>query len=280
MSVTPPFAYYGGKTRLADRIVDLLPPHDHYVEPFAGSLAVLLAKPRAKMETVNDLDGDLMTFWRVLRDQPDELARAMALTPHSRAEYMSADLDVELTDLERARRVWVILAQGRAGTLRNTGWRYYNDPAGSSIGMPGYLAGYVNRVCPAAERLAGVSLESRDALEVIAAYGKSPRSLLYVDPPYLGSTRAANYRHEMTSAGKHEALWEALDACKAAVVLSGYLSPLYDELYGSWHRAELKAWTGNGIGYGATKTKGDRIEVLWSNRPFPESDLAMFEVTA
>src|SRR4051794_6683840 len=92
----PPFAYYGGKTTLADRIASLLPAHTHYVEPFAGSLAVLLAKSRSKMETVNDLDQDLMTFWRVLRDQPDELARRMTLTPHARAEQSAAyDLDVE-----------------------------------------------------------------------------------------------------------------------------------------------------------------------------------------
>jgi DNA adenine methylase len=172
VTATAPFAYFGGKTRLADRIVQLLPEHDHYVEPFAGSLAVLLAKPRAKMETVNDLDGDLMTFWRVLRDQPEELRRVMALTPHSRAEHAAAsDLSGDLTDLERARRVWVLLAQGRAGTLRNTGWRYYANPAGSSIGMPGYLAGYVNRVGPAAERLAGVSLEARPC----GPTGRSPK---------------------------------------------------------------------------------------------------------
>src|SRR5690625_2808765 len=85
----PPFPYFGGKTRLAGSIVYLLPQHDHYVEPFGGSLAVLLTKPRSRMETVNDLDGDLQTFWRVLRDQPSELARVCAMTPHSRAEIVN-----------------------------------------------------------------------------------------------------------------------------------------------------------------------------------------------
>ena len=78
MTLAAPFPYFGGKTSHAARIASLLPDHGHYVEPFAGSLAVLLAKPRSRMETVNDLDGDLMTFWRVLRDQPEELARACA----------------------------------------------------------------------------------------------------------------------------------------------------------------------------------------------------------
>lgn len=281
MTATAPFAYFGGKTRLADRIVQLLPAHSHYVEPFAGSLAVLLAKPRADMETVNDLDQDLMTFWRVLRDRPEDLALHMALTPHSRAEYQAGyDLTDVDDELERARRVWVVLSQGRGGSMRRTGWRSYRDPKASTYSFPEYLAAYVNRVPACAERLAGVSLECRDALEVIADYGQHPGVLLYCDPPYVGSTRAANYRHEMTKDSQHRDLAAALVECKSAVVLSGYHSPLYEDLYDGWHRAEMKAWTGNGIRNGATKTDGNRVEVLWSNRPFPQEDLLMFEVTA
>lgn len=270
----PPFAYYGGKTNLAERIVDLLPDHAHYVEPFAGSLAVLLAKPRSEMETVNDLDGDLMTFWRVLRDRPEDLTRVTALTPHSRAEHADAyDLGVA-DDLERARRVWVVLSQGRGSTLRKTGWRFYRDPAGSSLSFPGYLEAYSSRILPAAERLAGVSLEARDALEVIRDYGKHPNVLLYVDPPYLRSSRkSSNYRHEMGGAEQHEDLLDALAECEASVVLSGYDSPLYARKLDNWSRVELAAWTGNGIRNGATKVDGDRTEVLWANRPIGEADL-------
>lgn len=258
----PPFAYYGGKTILADRIAAALPPHDHYVEPFAGSLAVLLAKAPSKMETVNDLDGDLMTFWRVLRDRPDDLARVASLTPHSRAEHKSArDLDGAPDDLERARRVWTVLAQGRTGTLRNTGWRYYADPAGSSIGMPGYLAGYVDRMPPAAARLRGVSLECRDALDVIRDYGRSPDVCIYADPPYLGSTRATGYRTEMASDAAHEALARVLNETRASVILSGYDSPLYRDLYDGWYVERIATHTGQGTG------DRSRVEVLWSNRP-------------
>lgn len=165
----PPFVYFGGKIRLAEQIAAALPPHEHYVEPFGGSLAVLLAKPRSRMETVNDLDGDLVTFWRVLRDQPDELMRACALTPHSRAEHLEAyELEQASSELERARRVWVLLTQGRGGQLRPTGWRHYVDPAGSVFGMPGYLEAYVDRIAPAAGRLAGVSPAPR--------WSASPRS--------------------------------------------------------------------------------------------------------
>ena len=267
MTVAPPFAYFGGKTNLADRIVDLLPAHGHYVEPFAGSLAVLLAKPRSRMETVNDLDGHLMTFWRVLRDQPDDLARVMDLTPHSRAEHQAAyDLDGAPDDLERVRRVWVLLTQGRHGRMAPTGWSYIAKP---SVGLsrPGYLAAYTARIPACAARLHGVSLECRPALELVADYGQHDDVLLYCDPPYLGSTRAASYAHEMVSDADHEELAGALHGCQAAVVLSGYPSPLYDDLYAEWHRVELSAWTGNGIRDGRTRTDGQRTEVLWSNRP-------------
>lgn len=270
--LAPPIPYYGSKQQIAERIANLLPSHDHYVEPFGGSLSVLLAKKPSRMETVNDLDRDLMAFWRTLRDNPLELERACALTPHSRAEYEAAqDADLStLPDLERARLVWVRLTQGRAGTMRNTGWRHFQAPGGSSSGMPRYLAGYVSRIALVAERLRHVSLECRPALEIIEAYGRHKKVLLYVDPPYLGSTRARNYRHEMRSEAEHRELAEALHACKAAVVLSAYRSDLYDELYADWHRIELDAHTG--------QTSGDRsrVEVLWSNQPFPNITPSLF----
>lgn len=259
----PPFTYFGGKIRIAEQIAAALPPHEHYVEPYGGSLAVLLAKPRARMETVNDLDGDLMTFWRVLREQPGELARVCALTPHARAEHLDAyALDEAHTDLERARRVWVLLTQGRGGQLRPTGWRHFVDPAGSVFGMPGYLEAYVDRIAPGAGRLAGVSLECQPALDLIARYGKSPNVLLYVDPPYLGSTRVSDgYRHEMKTEAEHRELAAALLDARAAVVLSGYDSPLYTELYDGWHVTRIDTTTGQG------GTRQERTEVLWSNRP-------------
>lgn len=274
MTLTPPFAYYGGKTTLAPRIADLLPAHRHYVEPFAGSLAVLLAKQPSKLETVNDLDQDLVTFWRVLRERPDELAAVATLTPHARAEHISArDLTVP-DDLERARRVWVLLSQGRTGTLRTTGWRFYADPAGTSTPMPGYLQGYVERLPRAAWRLRQVSLECRPALDVIADYGQHAEVCIYADPPYLGSTRSSldpkrrrkrDYAHDLTTEQAHAALAEVLQNTAAAVILSGYASPLYDELYAGWDRLEVRVArpSGNRAGHAAAAA----TEVLWSNRP-------------
>ena len=116
-------------------------------------------------------------------------------------------------------------------------------------------------------RLARVSLECRPALEIIRAYGAEPRALLYVDPPYLGSTRALNYQCEMPSDAEHEALAEALAGAVAAVVVSGYRSPLYERLYAGWTaQPRYAAFNGNG-------TDRTRTEVLWSNRPFPQGSL-------
>lgn len=258
-------AYFGGKTRLAPQIAALLPVHAHYVEPYAGSLAVLLAKSPSAKETVNDLDNRLMTFWRVLREQPAELARVCALTPHSRAELGAAqgtDLSLVRDDLEVARLVWVRITQGRAGTIRKTGWRHYVDPSGVSIGMPGYLAGYVERMSAAAERLANVSLECRPALELIERYGRVSANCLYLDPPYLGSTRSNHsYGTEMADPGQHAQLLEAIVRCRASVVLSGYPSPLYDSALQGWSRLQIHTQTGQG------GTNQARTEVVWSNRP-------------
>lgn len=259
----PPMPYFGGKNTLAAAIVELLPAHDHYVEPFAGSLAVLLAKPVSMIETVNDLDQAIVTFWRVLRDRPDDLIRACALTPHARAEYDLIVNRIDLADdLETARRVWAKLTQARSGRLVRTAWRYYvTGHVGMS--MTDMLEGYVSRLAPAAERLRHVTLECRPALDVIDRYGADPNVLLYVDPPYLGSARGPDtaYRHELKTDAEHTELAEHLLAAKASVVLSGYHSPLYDQLFDGWESVDLAASTAHADG-----TRLDRTEVLWSNR--------------
>lgn len=274
----PPMAYFGGKTRLAERISALLPAHAHYVEPYAGSLAVLLAKPPSRIKTVNDLDGQLMTFWRVLRDKPEQLMRACALTPHARGEHFSAfDVDLSgLEDIEIARLTWVKIAQGRSGTLRKTGWRYFVDPKGSSKAMPGYLDAYVERMAIAAERLHRVSLECRPGIEVVEKYGAIPQVCLYVDPPYLGSTRTTGgYQTDMRDDASHAALIEALLRARASVVLSGYASDLYNDALSDWSRIEIPTITGQG------GTKQARTEVIWSNRPIEiEHPTFDFEATA
>lgn len=260
--------YYGSKHAIAQQIVDLMPAHRGYVEPYAGSLSVLAAKRPAPFECVNDLDGDLMTFWRVLRDQCEDLERLAALTPHGRAQYAETWPPAGAEDdLHRAWRVWVQLTQGRGGQLRRTGWRYHEITRGRGSGMPLTLRGYVGRFAAAADRLRNVSLECLPALDVITRYGRDTEAVLYVDPPYLGTTRSrTGYQHEMTGVDDHTDLADALHRCRATVLLSGYASPLYDlELYADWHRHEIQAWTGQGRAE-HTQADGQRVEVLWSNR--------------
>ena len=269
--VKPPFAYYGGKTTLAPKIAALLPKHEHYVEPFAGSLAVLLAKPPTTWETVNDLDDLLVNFWRVLRNRPDELAHAAMLTPHSRTEYARAcgEISAIEDDLERARLTWVRITQGRKNTTRPgaaSHWRYCQNPLAGHH-WPQDLSKYAKRISDAAERLKNVSIENRDAVDLIAEYGRHESVCLYVDPPYVASSRVSltQYRLEAADDNFHHKLTAALAECKASVILSGYDSPLYAELLPDWHRLEMKA----PVSLGASA----RTEVLWSNRPIGEPDL-------
>lgn len=258
-----PVPYFGGKAWLAPRLASVLPQHRHYVEVCGGSLALLLAKKRSRQETVNDLDGFLMTFWRVLRDRPDELERVCSLTPHSRAERaLAQEISSELDELEIARRVFVALTQGRSGSLTRTGWRHDLRPV--STPMPVTLQRYAGRIAHAAKRIQGVSLECRPAVEMIEAYGGVRENLLYVDPPYIvdkGIRRGGEYRVEMRSVAAHRELAEACLGCDAAVVVSGYGSALYDGMLGDWHRWEIPMLTSQGSG------DGRRTEIVWSNRP-------------
>ncbi|WP_068982467.1 DNA adenine methylase [Tsukamurella pseudospumae] len=264
-----PTPYYGGKAKLATRIAASFPAHRHYVEACAGSLAVLLAKQPSEQETVNDADRRLMVFWKVLRERPAELERACALTPHSRAERelaLTIDPD-QLDELETARRVFVALTQGRSATLARTGWRNQVAP---SHPMPLALAKYAARLGPAAARIAGVSLECRDAVEMVQAYGVEQSTLIYVDPPYEQHSptgdlmRKWNYGMEMASAA-HTELIDAVLAAESMVVVSGYGGGRWDEALARWHRYELETHTAQG---GSTAPRGSaRTEVLWSNTP-------------
>ena len=257
----PPMPYYGGKQRIAGRIVASFPDHLHYVEPFAGGLSVLLAKGQSKLETVNDLDHQLVTFWRVLRDRPEDLMRACEFTPHSRHELALCREPMDgLDEVEIARRVWSQLVQGRAGRRTRTGWRYYIDRTSTGATMATYLRGYLDRMMPAAARLASVQLECMPALQLIDRYGRAPQVLFYVDPPYLASERRSlQYVHEMHTEAEHVELAEALNATRASVVLSGYHSALYDRLYRHWDVVEIPASTQQ------SGRDARRTEVLWLN---------------
>lgn len=192
----PPFAYYGGKATLAPWIVSLLPKHRVYVEPFAGSLAVLFAKVPALHEVINDIDSDIVTFFRVLRERADDLVDACELTPYARDEFALAKPDEPVDELERARRFWVRVNQGfNKAAILNNGW---SSSVACQNGEPKTVQNRLARLRAAARRLHSVTIENRDACEVIEQYGVAD-GVIYVDPPYVTVSRVQGlaYAHEM-----------------------------------------------------------------------------------
>jgi DNA adenine methylase len=240
--------YYGGKARLAPWIVAHLPPHACYVEPFGGAASVLLRKAPAPCEVYNDLDGDVVGFFRVLRERPGELVEAIRRTPFARAEIDLACVPAPpgLDDLERARRVYVRAWQGRHGlpARGKMGWRFERAASGSRTAVAQWTD--LGRLWETAERLRRVQLECDDALRVIARFD-GPDTVQYIDAPYPASTRGARwataaYAHELTDAG-HRRLAEALRRLRGMAVVSGYPCPLYRELYAGWPVVTRRART-------------------------------------
>ncbi len=244
----PPLArYYGTKWRLAEWIISHFPPHECYVEPFGGAAAVLLQRhPPASVEVYNDLDSQVVNFFRVLREHPEALVRAIELTPWSREEY---ELAFEPTDepLEQARRFVLRAWQTRGGpsTRWRSGWRAQRTTrhAGKS-----YVLDWLDvpeRLRAIVSRLRCVQIEHAPALEVIARYD-GPETLFYVDPPYLKTTRSTwksgGYRCEMT-VEEHRELAEALHAIQGMALVSGYLTGEYQEWYADWQRVSTPART-------------------------------------
>lgn len=258
-ALKPPFPYYGGKTRVASSIVDLLPDHKHYIEPFAGALSVLFAKPPSVMETVNDINGDIVNFFRVLRNDRERLEQACFLTPHSREEHaLARDLDVA-DPVERARRTFVLLSQGRNASLRKTGWAHFQNPNGGGS-RSAYLRSMIGRFEPLAARLLNVTMENRDGIQIINEFGRFADNLLYVDPPYLAVTRSSSgYAAEFARADQHMQLLAALKECKASVLLSGYPSELYEQELAGWHRTAIRG--------SRNVNNASTPETIWSNRP-------------
>lgn len=272
--VKPPAPYYGGKTRLAPWIVSLMPAHQRYIEPFMGTCSVLLAKPPSRFEVINDLDGDVVTFFRMLRDQPEQLERICRLTPYARDEFNACrdQRTDEVADLERARRWWVRVSQGfnsKPGDARN-GW---SISARGTYG-PGRQVNAVTRFDEIAERLRGVAIENTAAADVIARFDDVD-ALIYCDPPYLGTTRTTRsrrereeanaYTHELLTEDGHREIAAVLAGARGHVLLSGYDSPLYDELYDGWWRVEASV-----VRVAAShvdQAERRAIEVVWSNRP-------------
>ena len=258
------FGWYGGKYSHLDWLLPLLPQTKHYCEPFGGSAAVLLNREPSPVETYNDIDSELVNFFRVLRDQKEALIEAIGLTPFSREEFeLAIEPPVQdISDVERARRFFIRARQVRSGLAQTaSSGRWANCLLTSRAGMGGAVSrwlGSVEGLSEIVQRLLRVQIENAPALEVIKRYD-SEETLFYCDPPYVHSSRGDSkaYAYEMTD-GEHRQLAHVLHHIKGKVALSGYRCDLMEELYGDWHSIEAGSKYCHSI-------KQPRTEVLWVN---------------
>lgn len=258
------FGWYGGKFSHLDWLLPLLPDAQHFCEPFGGSAAVLINRPPAPVETYNDLDGEVVNFFRVLREQKDALIEAIGLTPFSREEFERAisESTRELSDLERARRFYIRARQVRTGLAQTaSSGRWAHCRLTSRAGMAGAVSrwlGAVEALPEIAQRLLRVQIENAPAVEVIERYD-SEETLFYCDPPYPHAARGDSnaYGYEMTD-DQHRELANVLHHVQGKVALSGYRCDLLDELYGDWQAIEGPSKTVHSV-------KQSRTEILWVN---------------
>jgi DNA adenine methylase len=257
------FGWYGGKYSHLDWLLPLLPPATHFCDVFGGSAAVLINREPSPVETYNDIDGEVVNFFCVLRNQKEALSEAIGLTPFSREELaLACSLESGLTDLERARRFFVRARQVRTGLAQTaSAGRWAHCVLTSRAGMAGAVSrwlGSIEDLSLIAQRLLRVQIENAPAIEVIRRYD-SPETLFYCDPPYVHSSRGDSraYGFEMTD-DDHRVLAQTLHGVQGRVVLSGYHNNLYQELYSDWYCIEASAKTAHSV-------KQERTEVVWMN---------------
>ena len=238
---------------LADWIVGILPPpsdRQAYIEPFAGMLGILLARGKSQREVVNDADCRLVNWWHCVRDQPDELARSIALTPASRFEYEHSDVQpVCVPDLEAARRFTVLVMQDFAHSATGGGgFRPWRSPKERRD----WRGGIDRRIAGLSERLRDVVLERLDAAELIDRWRGEPHAVFYCDPPYPSAAKDMYaLRPDFID------LADSLKAVKGKCAVSGYGNE-WDVL--GWERHEMGA-----VSHIAPHMASGRTEVLWTN---------------
>jgi DNA adenine methylase len=246
----PLLRYYGGKWRLASWIIRHFPPHVCYVEPYGGAGSVLLRKPPSEFEIYNDLDSEVVNFFRVLREQPEQLRQALYCTPFSREEYEQS-YHANGTPLERARRMFILSWQGYGGPRKQmrTGWKVQRRTWES--GRADQLAEWnqAKEIIPAAERFSHVQIEHDDALKIIRRFDTS-KTLFYCDPPYPADTRNAKwcksaYSHEM-GGHDHVHLINLLNQIDGMAILSSYPNALYTDMLSGWVQKTKTCQTMNG----------------------------------
>jgi len=262
------FGWYGGKFSHLNWLLPLLPKTKHFCEPFGGSAAVLINREPSPIETYNDIDGEVVNFFRVLRTQKDPLIEAIGLTPFSREEFEKAisEPTENLSDLERARRFYIRARQVRTGLgQKASSGRWAHCRLTSRAKMAGAVSrwlGAIEDLPGIAQRLLRVQIENDHAINVIRRYD-SEETLFYCDPPYPHDSRGDPnaYGYEMTN-DQHRDLAQVLRNAKGKVALSAYRSELLEELYGDWQciKGPVKS---------CQSVKTLRREILWVNYDSP-----------
>lgn len=255
--------YPGAKNRLARWICEYIPEHHVYLEPFAGSLAVLFNKERCHIETVNDIDGEITNFFKMVRDKGDELERLIKFTPYSRIEYKAA-YETADSDLERARRFAVKCWMGfGCGNLYQNGFKSGQQTKSPN---PAKMWGELpETIKMATERLRGVQIECLPAVELIDRYDTED-VFMYVDPPYLHGTRKNYlYRYEMENAD-HEELLSVLIKHPGKVLISGYDNDMYNTILSGWNKVKKSTLAEGGRA---------RIETMWMNYDTPNRQMTI-----
>lgn len=261
----PVIRYHGGKFRLAPWVIEHFPPHLVYVEPFGGAAGVLMQKPRSHGEVYNDLDGDVVNLFRVLQNSRmrEALTELLVLTPYAREEFEQAWIFTD-EPVERARRTIIRAQMGFGSAGASKGTTGFRIDCYRQYGTAQQLwARYPEQLATIGQRLAGVLIENRPAIDIMLAHD-SPQALHYVDPPYMHDTRVRGaqkgryYRHELDD-GQHAELLDMLNTLQGMVVLSGYPSDLYAE--------RLEGWTMNTTSARISAGRGGdtRTECLWLN---------------
>jgi DNA adenine methylase len=263
MPIRPPVKWHGGKRYLAHKIISHFPPHRIYLEPFGGGASVLLNKKPAEVEVYNDIDLRITRLFRVLRDQGDQFLAKVRLIPYSQVEFEAAaayqpgasNLDMAICDFVRWRQSF-----GGKGEH----WSY--TTARARGGMAGDVNAWwtaIEHLPQIIERIRRVQIICQSAFDAIPRFDH-PEGLIYCDPPYVHSTREENSRevyHAEMSDDEHRRLGALLRRCKARIVVSGYPSPLYDEVYRGW-----RVVTFDIANHSAKARKKKRqTECLWMN---------------
>jgi DNA adenine methylase len=256
--MNPILKYPGAKWRLATWILSFIPPHESYLEPYFGSGGVFFNKARSRIETINDIDGEVVHFFRMCRSRPDDLADAIHLTPWARAEREAA-FDPASDDIERARRFAVRCWMTFGASIRKSnGWRHTTaKKSNGGPDNPRLWARMPECIRTASARLLETQIENAPALDLIRHFN-GERVLIYVDPPYVKDTRNTHgdaYHHELSNAD-HEELLRTLMEHTGMVFISGYDCDLYNDTLHDWRKETTNT---------TAELAAKRVECLWIN---------------